>query len=285
MTPKVSVIVPVYESWHLVPNLVECLQRQTIRPDQFEVILVDNGSSVFDASSAPENYVIVKCEKPGSYAARNKGVSVSCGATLVFTDSDCLPEPHWLDELTSEISKNELRAGSVEIVSKRHHPNVIECYDRIKGIPQERYVKRGYAATANLALSADLFYSVGGFDGGRYSGGDAEFCRRASSFGAKLTYVPSAVVNHPARETWKEVVTKARRVKGGQIKSGPLSRRLLWVLRTVLPPVVECRVILMCKKASVSDRVSGVAIELALWFVRFWETIRLLVFDSKPERM
>lgn len=283
MTPNVSVIVPVYETWHLIPSLVECLQRQTVSGDKFEVILVDNGSSSVNASSMPSNYLLLRCEKPGSYCARNRGVAQSRGAILAFTDSDCLPEPNWLRNLVEGISESELRAGAVEIFTSATGPTLIERYDQIKGIPQSLYVSRGYAATANLAVPAELFRSLGGFDEGRYSGGDAEFCRRALRFGARLTYVADAVVNHPARNSWLEVVTKARRVKGGQIKSGPFSRRLLWLLRTLLPPVVEWKRIMMCKKGSALDRACALAIEAALWFVRLGETIRLL-FGGNPER-
>lgn len=283
MTPKVSVIVPVYETWHLIPSLVECLQRQTIRPDQFEVILVDNGSSSLNLNSVPSDYRLLRCEKPGSYSARNKGAAESRGAILAFTDSDCLPEPDWLRNLIMEISDSELRAGAVEIVTSGPKPSLIEQYDQIKGIPQALYVSRGYAATANLAIPAELFRSLGGFDESRYSGGDAEFCRRAFRFGARLTYVADAVVNHPARTSWSEVVTKARRVKGGQIKNGSLLQRLLWLFRTLLPPVVEWTRIISFKKATVYNRTRALVVETTLWVLRLGETIRLLLGGS-PER-
>ena len=283
MTASISVIVPVYETWHLVPNLVECLQRQTIQPDQFEVILVDNGSSSLNLNSVPSDYRLLSCEKPGSYSARNKGAAESLGGIFAFTDSDCLPEPGWLRNLVRDISDSELRAGAVEIVTSGPKPSLIEHYDQIKGIPQALYVSRGYAATANLAIPAELFRSLGGFDESRYSGGDAEFCRRASRVGARLTYVADAVVNHPARTSWSEVVTKARRVKGGQIKNGSLLRRLFWLFRTLLPPVIEWARIISCKNGSVSNRVRALVVETILWVLRLGETARLLLGGS-PER-
>lgn len=283
MTPKVSVIVPVYETWHLIPRLVECLQSQRVSGDVFEVILVDNGSSLVNASSIPSNYLLLRCEKPGSYSARNRGVAESRGAILAFTDSDCLPEPDWLRNLVEDMSDSELRAGAVEILTSGPKPTLIERYDQIKGIPQLLYVSRGYAATANLAVPAELFHSLGGFDEGRYSGGDADFCRRALRFGARLTYVADAVVNHPARMSWPELVTKARRVKGGQIKNGPFWRRLLWLVRTFFPPIVEWKRIITHKRASALDRTRALVIETVLWFIHLGETIRL-AFGGRPER-
>ncbi|WP_353057092.1 glycosyltransferase family A protein [Microbulbifer sp. VAAF005] len=37
-----------------------------------------------------------KCKKPGSYAARNKGVELAEGDWLIFTDADCLPDSKWI---------------------------------------------------------------------------------------------------------------------------------------------------------------------------------------------
>jgi len=34
---------------------------------------------------------------PGSYAARNKGLSLAKGDVLAFTDSDCIPALDWIE--------------------------------------------------------------------------------------------------------------------------------------------------------------------------------------------
>ena len=107
----------------------------------------------------------------------------------------------------------------------------------IRGIPQARYVRHGYAATANLVVPAAVFRALGGFDARRFSGGDAEFCRRAGAAGHPIRLVPEAVVLHPARSRWDELAAKTRRVTGGQVGAGPPRRRLVWFLRTLTPPL------------------------------------------------
>ena len=77
-------------------------------------------------------------------------------------------------------------------------PTACARYELVRGIPQARYVARGYAATANLAVPADLFRRLGGFDAARRSGGDAGFFRRAGRAGHPVTLVPDAVVPTPA---------------------------------------------------------------------------------------
>jgi glycosyltransferase involved in cell wall biosynthesis len=61
----------------------------------YEIIFVDNGSvenievlvSQFPQTSFTNE------PKPGSYAARNKRISIARGEIIAFTDSDCVPAP------------------------------------------------------------------------------------------------------------------------------------------------------------------------------------------------
>ena len=216
--PAISVVVPVYRQWHLVPGLLDGLRRQSVSAAEFEVILVDNASPDFVAPTHPAEHVtIVRCDRPGSYAARNAGAKRARGALLVFTDADCVPSPGWLAAFQARGGVDRLLAGRVEVVPGSERPSLIEIFELVKGIPQDRYVAHGYAATANLAVPRTVFEELGGFDGSRFSGGDAEFCRRAARAGRPVAYVPEAEVRHPARATWAEVATKARRVRGGQM--------------------------------------------------------------------
>lgn len=277
---RFSVIVPVYRDWHRVPGLLECLKRQTFPASLFEVILVDNGSPDFaPPSELPENTHILRCEKPGSYAARNEGVGHSRGEWLAFTDADCLPAPEWLRALDEEARRHgqaTLIAGAVEVVSLSRAPSAPEIHDVVRGIPQDYYVRRGYAATANLAVPRAVFDAVGGFDAGRFSGGDADFCRRAGAEGVAVVYAPRARVDHPARATWRAVAAKARRIKGGQIARGSPLRRAAWGARTFFPPVLDVWRLLRATRHPPRRRLVAVAVQVALWGVEMDETIRLL---------
>lgn len=83
---RVSVIVPVYEQWHLVPVLLEALARQTLPASQWECILVDNGSRNLPGDAGlPDNVRLEQCSTPGSYAARNHGLERAVGGLLAGT--------------------------------------------------------------------------------------------------------------------------------------------------------------------------------------------------------
>lgn len=283
--PALSVIVPVYRQWALLPGLLAALGAQEGAPE-FEIIVVDNEP----AAGAPPPKVPpglalrrLACETPGSYAARNAGALAARGAVLVFTDADCLPCPGWLAALAAGAAAHPggLLAGPVEVVGGTP-PNPCEIYDMIRGIPQARYVARGYAATANLAVPRAVFAATAGFDARRFSGGDAEFCRRAGAAGHPLRLIPEAVTRHPARADWAELEAKARRIKGGQVRAGPPLRRIAWTLRTLAPPLRDIRAYRRAE-APADWRRTAVRLRLRLWRVELAEMLRLLA-GGAPRR-
>ncbi|MBP7003012.1 glycosyltransferase [Amaricoccus sp.] len=288
-TPAVSVIVPVYRHWDLVPGLLAALAAQDFR--DFEILLVDNAPHEGRPELAlPGNARVLACAAPGSYAARNAALATARGRLLAFTDADCLPDPGWLAALVAaagpetgtETGTERLLAGPVRMTTLGPSPSRWEAYDLIRGIPQARYVRLGYAATANLAVPASVFARLGGFDEGRLSGGDAAFCRRAGAAGIPIALVEGAVVAHPARASWEELARKARRVKGGQIRGGSRLSRLVWLVRTLTPPVRAHRRFLAAPRPR-SERRAAIAALYRLWGVELAETFRLLC-GGLPER-
>jgi len=280
----VSVIIPVFEQWDRMGDLLAALDRQTLARSTFEIIVVDNGSTAIHMpDNRSDNLELVTCAQPGAYAARNAGLAHAIGQWIAFTDADCLPAPDWLESLlraAGEGGEKNLVAGRVEMVPASTDPTVWEVYDLVKGIPQARYVNSGYAATANLMAPRAALDAVGGFDAARMSGGDAAFCRAAQANGYGIIYAPDAVVRHPARGTWHELVTKARRVKGGQMAPGtPLRYRL----GTLLPPVPAIGRFLASREHPLRHRVTACMVQLALWGVECGEAIRLLA-GGGPER-
>jgi hypothetical protein len=285
-TPDISVIVPVYEQWDLVPDLLTTLAVQEGAP-AFEIILVDNasGEPCRRLPVLPSGTRIVPCAAPGSYAARNAGAAAAAGDWLVFTDADCRPRPGWLAALAeaAEVGGKRLLAGPVELVCSVTEPaNPYQTYDRLRGIPQARYVRRGYAATANLAVPAAVFADLGGFDTGRFSGGDAAFCRAAARAGIGITLVAGAVVEHPCRDSWEALAVKARRVKGGQILAGSCRSRLAWALRTLTPPL-RATFRFWRGEGSATERRMAIGVLYRLWLVELAEMLRL-ASGGHPER-
>lgn len=220
----ISIVIPFFNDWKRLSISLDLLLKYARNVDcHIEIIAVDN-SSVSHVSLPEElsSVRLLRCEKPGSYAARNVGIRGSRGNTIVFTDSDCLPGPEFLEEICSFYRNGDrehvITAGKVTIF-----PEVIgretfaEAYDCMFGLPQKSYVSRGYGVTANLAIPKKAFLEVGMFDEDRFSGGDADICKRAAKAGYKVLYNEKAEVLHPARKTLQELISKQNRMMGAQV--------------------------------------------------------------------
>ena len=241
-TLRVSIIVPAYNAAHQLPILFEALERQTLPREAWELIVVDDGSSdetIRIAEEAGMGVVTQARERGGSFAARNIGVELATAPIVAFTDADCVPEPEWLAEGVAAFERDpgiDLLAGGVEIALPER-PSAAALVDAARCLNQERYATReGFGVTANLWVRREIVHRVGGFNGIIVSGGDTEFCHRATATGARLVYAPDVLVHHPARERLRDILVKSWRLGYGaaqhrQHADGPLRDRPLYCLR------------------------------------------------------
>lgn len=285
--PQVTVIAPVFNHWTLVPDLLAALHAQSLPSETFELLLVDNGSAHVPDLALPHWARLLHCASPGSYSARNLALGEARGDILAFTDADCRPEPDWLAQGLACMAGSKDRclvAGDIRLEPRDPvRPTPYEIYDMALGMPQRRYVDRGYAITANLFVPRVIVDAVGPFDAKRFSGGDAEFCRRARAAGFGLVFCAASRIRHPARSEWRELVTKARRIKGGQIAAGSPGRRLSYALRTLIPPVHVWKIALRARPFTLRQRLLVCAIKTRLWGVEIAEMLRLL-FGGRASR-
>ena len=103
-TPKVSVIIPVYNT---EPYLCQCLDsvvNQTLR--DIEIICVDDGSAdrsyeiLASYAAKDRRFTLLRQPNSGSGKARNKGILSAKGEYVVFMDADDLyPETTTLEKL------------------------------------------------------------------------------------------------------------------------------------------------------------------------------------------
>lgn len=218
----VSVIIPVYNDSDGLARCLEALSRQTLPADDFEVLVVDNGSErdLRPCLAAAPRAVLLQARKLGSYAARNEGLRRAKGAILAFTDADCRPRPDWLERARARILADPdvgLIGGRIEIhPENREHPRLMELYEMALAMVQEDLVRdRGFAATANMITTRRTIDLVGPFDETLQSGGDAEWGQRVGRAGLRVEYADDVIIDHPARSSIAAVFRKLRRVATG----------------------------------------------------------------------
>jgi hypothetical protein len=225
---RLTVIIPNYNGAKFIPSLCRGLKSQKLAKTEFEVIFVDNGSK--DDSRAlmekhaqflPNLQILSYTEQQGSYAARNFGVQHAESDLLVFTDTDCIPNPNWLAEIVriaEELSGVFLIAGDVELFPRDGVFNCFELYDKAAFLNQRKYSSKRTGATANLAVSRQGYEKAGGFPE-VFSGGDLRFCSKVMSIsGSRFIFSEVGAVLHPARCTMAEIVKKLTRLGRGKAR-------------------------------------------------------------------
>lgn len=287
-SPKVSVIVPHYNDLAGLAICLGKLGQQTFPGDAFEIIVGDNNSPQGEEAVrrviAGRAKLIVVSER-GAGPARNGAAAVAKGEILAFIDSDCQAEPQWLAEGVAALATGDFVGGRVKVlVDDPDAMTPSEAFECVFAFDIEDYVKRkGFAGSGNLFCARSVFETVGGFRV-RVSE-DYDWSHRATRAGYKIGYAPRAVVGHPARRTWPELLAKWRRVNAETyaLLEERRASRLRWFLRSLAMPasavVHTPRVLLSDRLNSLRQRLDGIAILYRLRLWRFTDSLRLLAAD------
>jgi glycosyltransferase involved in cell wall biosynthesis len=103
----ISVIVPACNEEGLIPECLDFLLDQSIDKEISEIIVIDNDSTDLTATIARDKQVRVEKElKKGYVYAVQKGIEVSQGEIIAFTDADCRVPKDWLKVILDDFSKS-----------------------------------------------------------------------------------------------------------------------------------------------------------------------------------
>jgi glycosyltransferase involved in cell wall biosynthesis len=109
-SPKVSVVIPVYNSLNYFPDTLASVLRQTFY--DFEVVIVDDGSTDNTAEWADsvndERIRIIRQPNQGTQAARNTGILAARGEYIALLDNDDLWEPTKLQKQVARLDADPL---------------------------------------------------------------------------------------------------------------------------------------------------------------------------------
>lgn len=134
-TPKVSVIVPVYNVEKYLPECIDSILAQTFT--DFEILLIDDGSpdnsgAICDEYAKKDSRIHV-FHKPngGVSSARNLGIDKVQGEWITFVDSDDTIPKDSLKKAIKEISSNDLDLLYVMHTQTVIYPSNVNFYNRV----------------------------------------------------------------------------------------------------------------------------------------------------------
>ncbi|RJS97464.1 glycosyltransferase family 2 protein [Halococcus sp. IIIV-5B] len=227
-SPRLSVIVPVYNDPDGIRTTLESLVAQTYPTACYEVVVVDNGSDDTTPDVVREyceRYpelvtLLVEDEIQSSYAARNRGIEHVRGSLVSFIDADMTVKPTWAESVVASAEANDWDYMGCDIETYIvGEGSLTATYDRALGFTVRRYLEEAhFTVTACLTVRRSVFDHVGGFDSRLISGGDGEFGERVHNAGLTQYFEPNITVYHPARTTLGAWLRKQFRVGRGSIQ-------------------------------------------------------------------
>jgi glycosyltransferase involved in cell wall biosynthesis len=209
--PQFSVILPTYNRANILRECLEALERQTLAPENFEVIVVDDGSS--DATGAIcRDYQstlalqYLRQTNAGAGAARRRGVQHSRGKFLLFINDDTIASP---DLLTVHAATHERHAEERQaVLGDFRFPEAANSRALTRFLSRSPFLfPQGTLApgvhwdyskfvTCNASVRRDAVVGVGSFDPEFRIAEDSELGLRLSRRGYFVRYVPEARATH-----------------------------------------------------------------------------------------
>jgi len=208
--PDFSIIIPTYNRPAPLGDCLSALTRLDYPRDRFEVIIVDDGSTVPIGDVAETfgdrlDLTVLAVPHTGPARARNLGADRARGRYLAFTDDDCSPRHSWLRALDARarlapgaaLGGRTVNAFPENLCSTLSHLIVEVAYACYNADPEQGR----FFASNNLAVPAGDFRDLGGFDPEFATAEDRDLCQRWLDHGGRLVYAPDAVVEHAHRLT------------------------------------------------------------------------------------
>lgn len=218
----ISVVIPTYNEAEGIVQCIESIMRNSIKP--IEIIIADGGSTDKTVELAEQAGAIVY-NNPNRTAAsgRNVGILHAKGDIIAFTDGDNYVDEDWLKSILEEFQNDvELLGVGGKVVPAPPRTKVekfwgnlwLNCIMSFGDEPYlvEKKTLKDAFITANCAYKRDLLDKLNGFD--EWFGNNAEdvdLCWRALNFGAKLKYVPTAIVIARSPQKMKDMKKKSFR--------------------------------------------------------------------------
>ncbi len=135
---KISVIIPAFNEELFLGNCLKALTDQSEKP--YEIIVVDNNSTDKTRLVAKKFGVkLVKENKPGITAARNRGFNTAKGDIIARTDADTIVGRNWIKRIHQDFE---------------NHPDLLGLSGsaRVEGIPKSIQYRNWTGTGFNQAL-------------------------------------------------------------------------------------------------------------------------------------
>lgn len=215
---EVTVIIPNWNGEAFLEGCLSSLRKQTYK--EFEVILVDNGSSDNSVAFVRENFPEVRIHcftvNTGFCHAVNAGIRMAASPYVILLNNDTVCEECFVEELLTGIKRRPQSFSCQARMLQLYHPDLVDdagdyycalgwAFADGKGRPAVRYTreKKIFAACGGAVIyNKRMIEKVGFFDEKHFAYlEDIDIGYRARIQGYENWLIPSAVVYHAGSGT------------------------------------------------------------------------------------
>lgn len=203
--PDFSVVLPTYNRANVLAECLGALNRQTLPPRRFEVIVVDDGSvdgthEICSKHNPRHGFHYLAQQNAGAGAARRLGVEHASGKYLLLINDDTIASPELLTrhfELQRAHTSEKLAVLGhfyyAEAAKKRALTWFLRCqpflFPQI-GLKPGIYTSHTLFITCNISVRRDWVISAGSFDPNFRVAEDTELGIRLVRNGLRVLYAP-----------------------------------------------------------------------------------------------
>jgi glycosyltransferase involved in cell wall biosynthesis len=211
---RVSVVTPTFNRAPSLRRFLTALTQQTFPAADFEVVVVDDGSTDVTASmladlETPFALRVLHQANQGPGAARNLGVEHARGEIVVFLDDDVVPVADLLARHVAAHSGNTVVIGPMSPPPDdfarpawvRWEEDMLQVQYRALAAGDYPCTPRQFY-TANASVPRALFVEAGGFDATYKRAEDIELAFSFREMGARFVFEPQAEILHYAERSF-----------------------------------------------------------------------------------
>lgn len=196
----ITVVIPAFNAQSSIINTVRAALNQTY--PHVEVIVVNDGSTDQTQSvlESINGISLINQTNKGPAVARNAGARAANGDIICFTDSDCTPEPDWIEQLIKDFNKDEIGAVAGSYGLMNRNSRLARCIQS-EILYRHHYLMPEFPksfGSYNVAIRKEVFNLVGGFNGTypQASGEDNDLAYKILNKGYRIYFNRNAIVNH-----------------------------------------------------------------------------------------
>ncbi|MEQ8224899.1 MAG: glycosyltransferase [Candidatus Eremiobacterota bacterium] len=193
---KLSIIIPTFNRRDVLFYCLKSLSNQSFPVDNFEVLVIDDGSTEDIPSLIKEfNQSLFiryfRQDKKGQASAENLGIKHAAGEILLFLDNDMISTPGLVEEHFNfhQKYKNYIIRGSYANTSDYINP---------ESASEGRFYSSAFFINGNVSMTKEILFKAGMFDEQFSSYGwlDLELGVRLKKIGAKAITNEKAFTYH-----------------------------------------------------------------------------------------